>query len=254
LRKPRHWPALAGFTMITLLCAGMPLLAAYNRMGAPESMLELAPSEVELPSYDSKLSDNTPLSLRLLWNVESPDGSATVADTPSLRRVSWLNRQKLEQLKINAPIEGGSHLLVTTLLVLELEGAAYRREEALICPTSLSLVATTHCDRRGRLATRLYVIDAGRQLEELRKLYPDRTRYAIVHGTIKIVSNSAGGDVVGYIDGLSNETVQGPEPLRSAIDPADGSMLWHHLSTSHSFSVSVAFGRRLEPWISSVKY
>jgi hypothetical protein len=237
--------------MITLLCAGMPLLAAYNRMDAPESILELAPSEVELPSYDSKLSDNTPLSLRLLWNVESPDGSATVADTPSLRRVSWINRQKLEQLKISAPIAGRSFSLVTALLVLELDGAAYQREEALICPTSTPVA--TPCDRQGRLATRLYVIDAGRDLEALRTLYPDRTRYAIVHGTIKIVSDSAGDDVVGYIDGLSNETVQGPEPLRSAIDPADGSMLWHHLATSHSFTVSVAFGRRLEPWISKIK-
>ena len=72
-------------------------------------------------------------------------------------------------------------------------------------------------------------------------------------GVIKLSQDLSPGEPQGYVSSLSVDTVQGIEPLRSAIDPTSGKMLWRSLQAGHFFDAVISFGRRLEPWNLSVE-
>jgi len=88
--------------------------------------------------------------------------------------------------------------------------------------------------------SRLFVIDAGVDLQKLRAAYPDRNRYAIIHGLIS--PNFVYGKearVGGYISELHAERINVPFNYRQVFDNAA------------PYKVTIAFGKRLEPWITA---
>jgi hypothetical protein len=92
--------------------------------------------------------------------------------------------------------------------------------------------------REQRDNSRLFVIDAGIDLQKLRATYPDRTRYAIVHGLIRPnVVFGQDGRIGGAISELHAEHINVPFNYRQVFE------------TTAPFEVTVAFGKRLEPWI-----
>lgn len=235
MRTPRYWLPFAGFATIVVVSVGMLFAAYYNRLGSPESVLELSEREVA-PSLDgAEQSKNNALSLRLLWRVESPDGNATLTNSPSLQRVPWITRQKLDELKVAPSRDVRSHLWASVLVVLELNGPAYQRALAGRCAPPAASVEKGACGRE-EMQSRLYVVNAGRNLRDLRNMYPDRAHYAIVHGVLKIALDAPSGEVTGYVDGLNIETVR-----------------WSGSLAKHSYKAVVAFGRRLEPWVVSIE-
>jgi hypothetical protein len=244
VRMPRYWLPFAGFATIGVVSVGMLLAAYYNRLGSPESVLELSEREVALSSDGAKQSEFGVVSLRLLWRVESPGGNAALTNTPSLQRVPWITRQKLEELKVAPSRDVRPYSWASVLLVLELNGPAYERALAGRCEEA--------CGRE-EMPSRLYVVNAGRNLKDLRKMYPDRAHYAIVHGVLRIALDTATGEVAGYVDGLNIETIRCSESLRSnTVSPA-GDTPRRRFLEKHSYKAVVAFGRRLEPWVLSME-
>jgi hypothetical protein len=76
-------------------------------------------------------------------------------------------------------------------------------------------------------------------------------RIGLLGTDVEVTINLSGAS--SEISILRAETVQGVEPLRSAIDPATGEMLWHRLQAPHGFEAVIAFGRRVEPWNVSIE-
>jgi hypothetical protein len=198
-------------------------------------------------------TENTPLTLHLVWRVESADQVDAATTAVSSTQAGWITRAKLVELGVPVPSRFETNTFVSTLLVLEFDGPTHARVESRTCSPASRVRDETICDFEARKSSRLYVVDAGRTVAELRGRYPDRAHFAIVPGVIKLAIDRKVGEVAGYISGLSVDTVQGVEPLRSTIDPSTGEMLWHRLLAPHVFEAVISFGRRLEPWNVSIE-
>ena len=81
------------------------------------------------------------------------------------------------------------------------------------------------------------MVDADLDAAVLRAKYPDRKRYAIVPGKIGLQSY-AGQKRAGYVHGPSIADVNVP-------------IQFHDATRAPAFEASVAFGRRLEPWLAA---
>lgn len=251
MKRSRLLLPILGFAVVLLVCIGILLTSLYNRTGSPESVLRLSERELALPAgQDSAPRENTPLTLRLAWRVESTGRFDPATTAASAIRAGWITPAMLTMLHMPVPPRDGPQRLVTALLVLEFAGDAHARAVSRVCAATSPARDGHACEVEADKASRLFVIDAGRSLAELRRRYPDSAHYAIVPGVIKLSRDSNADDVAGYVDSLSVDTVQGLEPLRSKIDPGTGEMAWHRL---RSFTAVIAFGRRLEPWNVSIE-
>jgi hypothetical protein len=98
--------------------------------------------------------------------------------------------------------------------------------------------------------SRLFAIDAGLDLNELRTQYPDRNRYAIVRAQVRPWSAGGQGKIAGYIDKINIEEINVPHKYHAAFDirvrPA---IIGQTSGRQRTFEASVAFGQRLEPWL-----
>jgi hypothetical protein len=163
------------------------------------------------------------------------------------------------------------------LLVLELGGPAYetmRRGHAQIIANEearLQLLADTGEAARLRTrmrslveeaeqATRLLVVDAGTDRARLRAQYPDRSVYAIVRGEVRAglasrpgSPDAPGPDTASYYAGtvqsLAVETITVPLAFRGTFSSMRRRSRASSSAPLSNYSVKVAFGRRLEPWI-----
>ena len=261
---------IAGSVLILLTNAVALVGAAYNRSGDPESRLHL--SQRELQNYRwNEIRDNSGITLTLNWRVarEAPAQrndygvgySAGKWGTPT-----WLDKAKMSELgfdvvKLASKPEYGRYykesLPREALLVLEINDQAYQQElkrameyaeqsRALQAgnPSSEEFKqraknAEENYINEQQINSRLFVIDAGIDLLKLRATYPDRTRYAIVHGLIhpNTMHEKNGTRIGGYISELHAERINVPLNYRQVFDNVA------------SYEVTVAFGKRLEPWI-----
>jgi hypothetical protein len=111
-------------------------------------------------------------------------------------------------------------------------------------------------------APRLFVVDAGLDRDELRARYPDQRRYAIVRGWVGVFVRSSWrgkpmlpGDsaiVVGDIHRLEGEEINVAADFRDQIQQHVLTAYGREATRPHELEISVAFGRRLEPWIRQV--
>ena len=239
--------------------------AAYNRSGTPEATLRLSERELHLPSSWGFEGENSGVALRIEWRVlgKEPDESRLTQPYYPLSSGSpaWLDATKLTELGFDvAAIESAAHarslyarqLPKEALLVLELDGPAYHELLA-----RFEAYAERAPDRRDELerqkneSSRLFVVDAGLDVEGLRAKYPSRSRYAIVRGTIRpwISSHDGQWTVSGFVGGLSVDRINVPLAFRAPFDA------WlERRSRRHAdepFTATVSFGRRFEPWIIS---
>jgi Domain of unknown function (DUF4824) len=263
---------IAGGTLILLTNAVVLLGAAYNRGEEPESQLRL--SQRELQHYrPGFIQGNSGIALALNWRVvrkvstqELDYGLGYSAGKWGMP--VWLNKAKLAELGFDA-----DKLTSTSgdrkkykepqskdvLLVLELNGLAYQQElqrardhagqaQALQAGNPGNEELKRRAKSAGEIYqheqrdnSRLFAIDAGVDLQKLRTTYPDRTRYAIVHGVIhpSMMQEKDATQVVGYIRELHAERINVPLNYRPVFD------------TTAPYEVTVAFGKRLEPWINS---
>ena len=132
--------------------------------------------------------------------------------------------------------------------------------------------------------TRLFVVDAGLDALTLRKVYPDKAHYAIVRGKVRSSISSRGSklDLLGRIESVSIDKIDVPSRFHSVFtplvearrqgvkatnnppaiastavknsNPCEPVIKPRHRSILDAlpYEVTVAFGQRLEPWITEV--
>jgi len=276
----RKYTLVAGLGLIALTNAIALFGVVYNRSGAPEATLRLTQRELRTPYRWYGGRENSGLALSLVWRVlneRSPEiqiyGYVGTGGTPA-----WLDKAKMEALGFNTSAAAASsdrsrmryekQLPREVLLVLELEGPAYQRslelatqylarEEAkrASSPGDKNLDSRVKnvreaLEREASRNSRLFVVDAGLELSALRAKYPDTSRHAIVHGQVRLVSFDTPSGGTGYISGLSIESINVPFALR---DVFGGATLVVDFDQRNRvpFEATVAFGKRLEPWITA---
>ena len=264
MTRYRHWPILSGVTLILLTNVVALGGVISNRNGTPDSTLTLTQRELALPYNYWRASENSGLSLRLVWRiVQTPARHATSPRILFGGEGEWLDAAKLTELGIKVRPRSprnaedpsySTSVPADVLLVLEMNGGTYRRQLDRVCGLAgadRDEDAEQTCDNERHEASRLFVVDAGLDRDALRKKYPDAGVYAIVRGQIEaaIVSTSSASRVVGSVRGVSTDEIQVPVSMRAALGvPADATRE-RALRHKTPFRAAVAFGRRLEPWI-----
>jgi len=256
---------IAGCSLILLTNAVVLLGAAYNRSDEPESLLKLTQRELRHNHWNDK--DNSGITLRLDWRIASAQRNDSDIEyyegkwgTPA-----WLDKDKMAELgfdvaRLAGTYQDGRHykeaLPREALLVLELDGRTYQqalRRAAEYAEQARAKQVGNPKDENGkervesaekyyqselRDNSRLFVVDAGVDVQKLRTSYPDRNRYAIVRGLVRPnIVRGKDGKVGGNISELHAENVNVPLAYRRVFDAVA------------PYQVTVAFGRRMEPWI-----
>jgi hypothetical protein len=259
---------LAGSALILLTNAVVLFGVSSNRDDTPESQLKLTQRELQISTWNVG-RDNSGITLRLNWRFEMTEQKNYDYGVYSGQwgLPAWLDKAKMAELgfdvdKLAVPSEHGrrhrEQLSREVLLVLELDGQAYQhqlrrvREYAENERTQLEAIPNSEEHKRRTKSaeqnllqeqnnnSRLFVIDAGLDLRKLRATYPDRSRYSIVHGLIRPNTMSSEKNEVrigGTISDLYGGLINVPFERR------------HVFNNSAPYEVTVAYGKRLEPWI-----
>lgn len=258
--------------------------AAYNRMDAPESTLALTQRELGLPYSFGFGGENSGFALNLKWRVLSGEanddtvvmiGYVGAGGTPA-----WLDQAKLATLgfdvsKFENATDSRAHyarlLPKEALLVLEMDGPTYQtalerarrylQKQELLLATNEGKKefegrvknAKLQLEREELQNSRLFVVDAGTKLDALRAKYPDRARYAIVRGEVqpRLTTNKTGSRLSGYIGNLSVNQINVPLVYQRVFEPILKNTRRGQSHPASPYVVSVAFGKRLEPWITA---
>lgn len=235
--------------------------------------------------------ENSGLNLRLQYRVESARNPISVQDGAEEKFSSygefgpivWLDREKLAALGFNVVLPESAAtdahynrmLGRDVLLVLELDGPmraralqasrdllAHRESESATNPERQGSAqrlrdAQEALQREEHVASRLFIVDAGLNQAALRERYPDRTHYAIVKGHVRpsVMRDGTSVKIYGTVTTVRCETINVPLQFRETV-PHDGPAgmtvaFPTRAENKQPFSLVVAFGSRLEPWIVS---
>lgn len=282
MRWRRAHTLIAGAALIVLANAVALIGVAYNRSGDPDSVLVFTQRELQISYKWWRARENSGIGLRLMWRVYNEE-VGDEADTASWYGVggapAWFTKSKLGELgfDVSQPEDsdrGIRHyerqLPKEVLVVLELDGPAYAgarerakrhsdREEALRAANpdkkefeQRSKEARERLEREGQQYSRLFVVDAGLDFGALRAKYPDRAHYAIARGQVRplLPSSRRSSKLKGYVSELSVDEINVPLEFRNAFEHAlpDATT---GLRSPARFDATVAFGKRLEPWITA---
>lgn len=264
----RRSTLVAGLLLLALTNAVALGGALWNRSGEPEATLRLSQRELSIPHPWYGNRENSGLSLRPIWRVLVEDQARTsfyVSRYAGLGGApTWLDRAKMEALGFDTRRGYDKQLPREVLLVLELDGPAYRRALELttehatrelarpVAPEDKSAEERRKNAREAlewetSRSSRLFVVDAGLDADALRAKYPDRSRYAVVRGEVRRWDTGTPGRAVGYISSVSVESINVPLRLRKVF--AGVQLSEYGQETKTPVEAVVAWGRRLEPWL-----
>ena len=198
------WSAAA---LVVVSNLGAFALAALNRSGEPEAILELTERELRLPE---RQTDNTSLSLNLVFDRPHERGPWR---PPS--EAGWFDREKLQSIGFDcgAPVTAQNAsryrniVARSTYAVLEYEGEAWRARLAEAPPQPPDRASPGGSAQLGaervvgplespedRLRqSHLMAIDVGNDPARLRAQYPDWRRSVIVEATAALMFVSRPG-------------------------------------------------------------
>ena len=278
---------LAGIALILTSNAAVLAMAAYNRLGEPDSRVQLTERELWLPPSHGLGKESSGINLMLRYRVKGLQGVPYFEGGNV--QASWLNSDKLTALGFDlAPSSAvddnkrvryaawASHREV--ILVLEYDGDAYReavaqaerqlaeaedKMEHNVEKVPLSAEAGKYrlptlrerLDALRTSGTRLYIIDAGLDRAALRQQYADGSRYLLMKGTVGLSFGRVNGkehELHGVIRGLVLNSVHVPSSYREQLQPFMGKDRRRRHERSPRYSVEFNLGQRLEPWVSGV--
>lgn len=253
----RAHTVVAGTLLIVISNAVALIGVSYNRSGDPESQLKLSQRELWQPFRYGLDEERGGIVLDLRWRVLTEElGGMYYGD--NYGAPLWLDKAKLASLGFDVsrgpdmPAGRRYHekqLPKEVMVVLEFDGPAYQK--ALV--RARARAEADQLRREETINSRLFAVDAGLDAVLLREKYPDRTRYAIVRGSVRLQfegNRTGDAQLTGHITDLHNHRVSVPHEFRDAIVALPrASMYGSAAENVPPFQATVAFGRRLEPWI-----
>ena len=267
--------------VILLLLTNVVVLAgvAYNRSGAPQVSIELTERELPIQQSFGATDENSGTALSVEWKMFDPDADPKYIPS-SYETSPWLNDAKLIELgfdieKLKRNIDRyqyrTSHLTIEAILVLEYDGQTYRealalaesraealRNEVNDNPDDVNLATryknySEQLTRLKQSRSRLYIIDAGHDIQTLIQKYADNDNYLFLRGEIGLRWNE---DVIkGNIRQLSIQKLHIPLPFSQLLSGLAGEHRYYPYKTTSippRYTVKLNIGNRLEPWIESV--
>ena len=277
-RWTRTQVLLAGLALI-LLTNGVALLGVWwNRGGTPESTLELTQRELHTPYLIYREQENSGIALSLRWRV--PSRTQDDADHGYVSywggEPGWLDASRMAELGFSIPSDDGvephayraaRQLPREVLLVLELAGESWqaalaRAQESATRAAKLAAAnpsakdiasraknAAERLERESNSESRLFVVDAGLDLAALRSRYPDRNRFMVVRGKLRLIQRSEKTKRywTGRIDDVSVPSIHVPVSLSAGLRREGRA--GRYGDKTPAFVAKVAIGQRLEPWL-----
>lgn len=258
---------LAGVGLIVLANAAALGGVLYNRSGPIDASLRLTQRELQVPAIPLREAENTGLALALQWQVQ--DSCNTKYDRYGMSHIAaWLDEDRLKALGVRIarrPVGDGvlpgsvESLPVEVFVALELDGPAYAKQVEHACGDTGN--SDREDDRRAACtgqrdkASRLVLVDAGLDPEELRARHPDRSMYAIVRAQVRAIGSygSCTGKVVGLVSGLANSEITVPLSLRRHFEPEPAGGIAKARAADAPFEALVHFGRLREPWLEELR-
>jgi len=249
----RRWLLLAAALIVCVTNVVALGLGLLNRRTAATDTITLTERELKITASSS---ESTATILRLVWTAPDSEGfpcdkirplGFTCPDRP----VSG-ERRALEQPQRNGYV------------VLEYDGPAYqlvrKRAEALAAQQAAenpSFVPPAPSWLNEQ--TRLIAIDLGPDADALRRTYPDASRYLITTARIGAIPESVPDapllmTLSGTVIGVMPSTINVPLPLSTrlrdaaALHVGDPPQSW-----KPRYTVTLRYGRFLEPWIVDVQ-
>lgn len=230
-------------------------LGALNRRNPPDTAIALTERELRFRDVGA---ESTATLLRLEWVARNDVGfpcdrmrplGFSCLDTP-LRLGS--DDRSLRQLQRNG------------YAVLEYDGPAWqqvvKQREAHAIDSAARNTSPTPRVNRFPLndQTRLVAVDIGADPAGLRRMYPDATRYIITAARIALRSTSGPPPthvtLSGYIVELLPSTINVPRPFSAIVREAAATRSDQAPeSWRPRYTVSLRYGRFLEPWIVDVR-
>lgn len=267
----------AGIVLILLTNAVALGGAWWNRAGEPESQLLLTERELALPYRGYRMTENSGLALRLAWRVAAGEGNAQYANYGG-GVPAWLDGERMAALGFETRADPAGQEARRryerqqprdVLIVLELAGpdwqtalqqaeenAARHAAAAAVNPDSKEFAnrakRAQEAWRHEELASsRLFAIDAGRNLAALRARYPDKTRFMIINGTVRprLLTRDKQTRFAGHVDDISASRINVPFALRPVLEQLQTRPRNNAENEEPRYAASLAIGQRLEPWI-----
>jgi hypothetical protein len=269
---------LTGIALLVLTNAIVLGGVYYNRSGDAARRIMLTERELGLPYKYGINHENSGIALRLNYRVVT--GREHKYYFSGTGSPVWFDREKLAELGygVSSPLanEQGRQAYKKmrnreALLVLEYNGATYQTALASAQQNMLEkqqqLERDPHSEiyknqlksarqmleREQTWNSRLFVIDVGSDEEALRKKYADSSRYIIATGKVGIAISAVKDrqwEVIGTIRSLSIKEITVPWKYRSLFESIlDRPRVTRLLQQAPRYQVSIAYGKRLEPWL-----
>jgi hypothetical protein len=243
----RYGPWLAA-ALVVLSNLAAWRVAALNRRGEPEAVLVLTERELRLPA---RQAENTALRLSLVFEPPRPrsDGGP--------REPGWFDRAKLQSIGFDCrrPVteENADYYRTrpprATYAALELEGALWRNQ----------LEQAPQTPRDPLLDSHLVPIDVDNDPAALRARHPDTRAVAVVEATaaLRYVGNAGQPPfLMGRVTSVLPPEINVPREWRGALEGLqsdDQPGVWPPPQREPRFRARIAWGKRLEPWMTNVE-
>lgn len=281
----REWTrrqTLATGTTLIILTHALALGGILgNRLGEPESRLTLSERELPLPYGHFRHPDDSALTLRLNWRVPANPDDVTEFDYATYNhQPAWMDATRMAELGFDTAAghdtpEAREHfarqLPREVLIVLELAGPAWQqtRRQASERATRRAAEAASNPGKdfvqRAKSSrdlaaqeevqnSRLFAVDADRDLVALRARHPDRRRTLVVRAQVRPLVQVRDDQwrLAGLIDDIAVEGIHVPFALRAALDALRSADRPRAEALAPRYEVQIAVGQHLEPWIETV--
>ncbi len=264
--------------LLVLVLTNLAVLAGVrtNRSGPPDFQGILTERELPLPWFNR--AENSGLALRLSWRNLAQDSS----DSWERSSPKWFNSQKMQELgfKIETAekTDRASYqrqLPKEVYIVLEFDGELYREalqraKNEVIEKEKLVKEDSDDKNKADQLfqsqkrlkaeqltQSRLFAMDAGLDQAKLRAKYQDQTKFIITRGLVRprYYYNQKTEKTSGYITRLSVKHIHVALPFRQQFEAIMAQQKKSRSSEPRSprYTIELAYGKRLEPYIVAVK-
>ena len=231
---------------------------SINRAGTPIQSIELTERELALQNMGQ---DNSGVGLLLRWTRTPIRGQETLFSREQLEAIGF-------DFRTPAGTAGKDVSLIprAALIVLEYDGDSYRRwveRWNAEMPANKQEGSSRGPQTAGNFydnedpqsVSRLFPIDIGTDLKELRRRYPDQSRYLIVSAVIRasIEDPAPGGTnaaprYAGFVQQVLPFYINVPLPHSRTL-----ALLKPQTGKPPRFSVALRYGSNLEPWVTAIK-